>query len=82
MSVWFFSSLPNNEYSNLLSIIANSSKYFSGKTSSPVKNSYLLTFFDDEAEILGVCYVNHTELSFAPFLLSTIFILWLTAILL
>ena len=81
MSVWFFSSLPNNEYSNLLIIIANSSKYFSGKT-SPVKNSYLLTFFDDEAEILGVCYVNHTELSLTPFLLSTIFILWLTAILL
>ena len=44
---------------------AFSSKTFSGKTSSPVKNSYLLTLPDDEAEILTVCPFNHIELCFA-----------------
>ena len=46
MSVCAFNSLPNGEYSNLFIVTDFSSKYFSGKTSFPVKNSYLLTFPD------------------------------------
>ena len=49
-----FSSLPNGEYSNLFIVAAISSKAFSGKTSLLVKNSYLLKFPDDRAEILAV----------------------------
>ena len=40
--------------SNLFIVAAFSSKYISGKTSLPVKNSYLLTFPDDKVEILAV----------------------------
>ena len=54
MSVYFFKSLFNGEYSNLLIVAAFSNKPFSGKTSSLVKNSYLATFTDDKAEILAV----------------------------
>ena len=43
-----------------------SNKSFSGKTSSPVKNSYLTTFPDDKAAILAVC-LNHIEICFARF---------------
>ena len=50
MSICAFYSLPNGEYSNLWISAA-----FSGKTSLPVKNSYLLIFPDDKAEILVVC---------------------------
>ena len=53
--VCFFISLPNGEYSNLFNAAAFSSKHFSGKISLPVKNSHLLTFPDDKAEILAVC---------------------------
>ena len=53
MSVYVFVSLPNGEYSNLFIVAAFSSKSFSGKTSLPVKNSYLLTFHDDEAVFLS-----------------------------
>ena len=51
----FFSSLPNREYSNLVIAAAFSAKSFSDKKSFPVKNSYLLTFPDDKAEIVAVC---------------------------
>ena len=54
MSLCAFNSLPNGEYSNLSIVAAFSSKSFSGKTSLPVRNSYLLTFSDDKAEILAV----------------------------
>ena len=54
MSLCAFNSLPNREYSNLSIVAAFSSKSFSGKTSLPVRNSYLLTFSDDKAEILAV----------------------------
>ena len=58
MSVCFFKSLPNGEYSNL-SIVANfSNSHFFGKTSPPVKNSYLPTFSDDKAEISAVFFVE------------------------
>ena len=50
MSVCAFSYLPKSEYSNLF-IVAT----FSGKTSLPVKTSYLLIFPDEKAEILAVC---------------------------
>ena len=66
MSVCFFNSLANGEYSNLLIVAAFSNKLFSGKKLS-VTNSYLLTFPDDKAEILAVYYLNHIELCFAPF---------------
>ena len=49
-----FNSLPNSEYSKLFSAAAFSKKSFLGKKSLPVKNSYLLTFPDDKAEILAV----------------------------
>ena len=52
--VGFFNSLPNGEYSNLFNATAFSSKPFSGKTSLPVKNSFLLTFPDEKAKILAV----------------------------
>ena len=56
MSVcFFFNSQPNCEYSNLLIPAAFSNSPFSGKTSSPVKNSYLPTFPDSKAEVLAVC---------------------------
>ena len=55
MSVCFLTFLPNGEYSNLLIVAAFSSKSLSGKTSWPVKNSYLPTFPDDKAEILAFC---------------------------
>ena len=55
MAVCAFNSLPKGEYSNLFNVAVFSSKYFSGKTFLPVKNSYLLTFPDDKAEILAVC---------------------------
>ena len=55
MSVCFFKSLPNYKYSNLLIVAAFPSKSFSGKTSLPVKNSYLSTFPDNKAEILAAC---------------------------
>ena len=55
MSVCFFSSLPNGEYLNLLIVAAFSNSPFSGKTSLPVKNSYLLTFLDDKIKILAAC---------------------------
>ena len=54
-SVFFFNSQPNCEYSNLLIPAAFSNSPFSGKTSSPVKNSYLPTFPDSKAEVLAVC---------------------------
>ena len=40
-------------------------RFFSGKTSLPVNNSYLEKFPYDKAEILGVCLYNHIELCFA-----------------
>ena len=55
MSVCAFNYLRNGEYPNLFIVAAFSNKYFSGKISSPVKNSYLLTFLDDKAEILAAC---------------------------
>ena len=56
MPLCFFNSLSNSEYSNHLIVAAFSSKSFSGKTFLPVKNSFLLTFLDDKAEILAKSY--------------------------
>ena len=44
-----------DEYSNLLIVATFSNESISGKTSSPVKNLYLLTFANDKAEILAAC---------------------------
>ena len=55
MSVCAFHSLANREHSNLFTVAAFYCKSFSGKTSFPVKNSYVLTFIDDKAQILAVC---------------------------
>ena len=54
MSVCAYNSLPNGEYSNLFIVAAFSSKSFFGKTTLPVKNSFL-TIPDDKAEILAIC---------------------------
>ena len=55
MSVCAFNSLPKGEYSNLLIVAASSNKPSTGKTSSSVKNSNLLTFPYDKGEILPAC---------------------------
>ena len=55
MLICAFNSLPKGRYSNHFFVSAFSIKSFSGKTSFPVKNSHLLTFPDDKAEILAVC---------------------------
>ena len=47
---FFFNSLSNGEYSNLLIATAFSDSSFSSAIPSPVKNSYLPTFPDDKAE--------------------------------
>ena len=54
MSVYAFNPLPKGKYSNLFIVAAFSNKSFLSKTSFLVKNSYLLTFSDDKAEILAV----------------------------
>ena len=51
MSICAFNSLPKGEYSNLFIVVAFYSKSFSGKTSFPVKKSYLPTYPDDKANI-------------------------------
>ena len=66
MSVCSFNSFPNGVYSNLFNVAAFSSKSYSGKTSLPVKNSYLLKFPDYKAEILAV-FLNHIEPCFTQF---------------
>ena len=58
MPICAFNFLSKGEYSNLFIAAAFSSKSFSGKISLPVKNSYLLTFPDDKAEILAVSLSN------------------------
>ena len=55
MSVHALNSLPKDKYSNLFIVAAFSSKSFYGKTSFSVRNSYLLTFPYDKAEVLAVC---------------------------
>ena len=45
--------MPNSKYSNPLIVPAFSNKFFSSKTSSPVKNSYLPTVPDDKALALA-----------------------------
>ena len=67
MSVCIFDCLPKGEYSNLLIVAAFSSNSSSGKTSWPVKNSYLPTFPDDRVEILAACHLNCIKLCFARF---------------
>ena len=57
MSVCFFSSTLNGEYSNRLIVVAFSNKSY------PVKNSYLLTFRDNKVTILIVCLSNLNFLS-------------------
>ena len=49
MSVCGFNSLPDREFPNLFNAAAFSNK------SLPVKDSYLLIFPEDRAEILVVC---------------------------
>ena len=58
MSVCVFDFLLNGEYSKFF-IVAT----FSSKTSSLVKNSFLLTFPDDKGQI----YQSHVELCYARF---------------
>ena len=58
MSVCTLSFLPNDELSNLSIVTDFSSKYFSGNTSLPIKNSFLVGFFNDQAESLAVFLSN------------------------
>ena len=54
MSVCAFTFLPNGEHLNFFDATAFSGQLFSINTSLPVKNSYLLTFPDNKAEVLVV----------------------------
>ena len=81
IQVCFFNSLLNGKYSNLLIVAAFSNKSFSSKTPSPVKNSYLLTFPDDKAEILAVCLSKLYLALFYSISLLIILIFSLTVIL-
>ena len=48
--------LPQNGQTHPKNLLPIAHKlFFSGKTSSPVKNSHLPTFPDDKAKILAVC---------------------------
>ena len=76
MSVCFFNLLPNDEYSSLLIVAAFSNKSFSGKTSSPVKNSYLPTLPDDNAEILAVYLFKLYRALFCSILLGSILLFY------
>ena len=67
-----FNSLPKGKYSNLFIVVAFFSKYFSSKTSFPVKNSYLLIFHDDKAEILSFVLVKFV-IDYFKFLTNTNF---------
>ena len=51
MLVCALNSLPKGQYSNLFVVAVFSNKYFSGKTSLPVKSVYLLIFPDNKAKI-------------------------------
>ena len=51
----FSASLGNDEYSSLLIVAAFPNKSCSGKASSPIKNSYLLIFPNDEASLNLSC---------------------------
>ena len=64
MPVWFFNSLPDGEYSNLLIVAAFLIVLFLCKSSSLLKNSYLPTFADNKVEILAFVYLNCIELCF------------------
>ena len=55
ISVCFFNSLPNGEYTDLLIVAAFPNKSFSEETFSSVKNLHLPKFPDDKAKKLTVC---------------------------
>ena len=55
MLVCAFNSLLSRDCANPFIVAAFSNSSFSSTTSLLVKNSFLLTFPDDKAEILAVC---------------------------
>ena len=57
MSVCAFNYLSKGKYSNLFIAAAFSSESFSSKAYLLVKNSYLLTFLDDRAEIWAIFFI-------------------------
>ena len=63
MPVCVFDFLLHGEYSKFFIVATFSSKSFSSKTPSLVKNSSLLIFPDDKAEI----YQSYVELCYARF---------------
>ena len=67
MPAYFFNSLSHDEYSNLLIVVAFPNSPFSGKTSSLVKTSCLLTFPDDKSKNFSNFGLNKIELCFARF---------------
>ena len=80
MSVCFFNSLPNVEYSNLLVVAASSDNYFSCKTPSLAKKLYLPMFNDDEPKFEQFVYINGRAL-FCSILLAIVLIFSLTVFL-
>ena len=67
MPVCFFNSPTNGEHSNLLIVATSFNSSFSCKTSSPFRNSHLLIFLDDKAEVLPVCLYKLYRVFFAYF---------------
>ena len=69
MSVCDFNSSSKGKYSICFVVAVFCSKSFSEETSFPVRNSYLLIFPDNKAEILSVSlsksFFFNVELSFA-----------------
>ena len=74
MSVYLFKSLCNSKYSTFMIVSAFPNGPFSGKTSPPVKNSYLAIFPDDEAKILAFLRSNLYRLLLFCILLSVVLI--------
>ena len=81
ISVCLFSSLPNRDYLKLLIVTAFLNSSFSGKISSPPKNSYLPTFPDEKAKILAVYLPKSYWALFCSILLLIVLIFSLTVIL-
>ena len=68
MSICFFNSLPNVEYSNLLVVAASSDNSSSCKTPSLAKNLYLPMLTDDEPKFERFVYINGRALFCSIFL--------------
>ena len=77
---FYFNSLSNNEFWNLLIIADYCDSLFFCKISSPVKNPYLPTFPDNNAEILAFWLSNLYGTLFCSILVSNLLVYWIKVI--